>query len=111
MLISKSEVKQENGRRDKDLSAEGMNVPGPGKLIPVYVMGKQYMVPETLTIMKAMEYAGGLRLPRRYLWSLPDRIPESRRIQASYRAGLPDGGRAGHVPGPDTVLSCQPCQL
>jgi len=28
------------------------------KLIPVFVMGKRYMVPETLTIMKAMEYAG-----------------------------------------------------
>jgi len=28
------------------------------KLIPIYVMGKQYMVPESLTIMKAMEYAG-----------------------------------------------------
>jgi len=27
-------------------------------LIPVYIMGKQYMVPSTLTIMKAMEYAG-----------------------------------------------------
>lgn len=27
-------------------------------LIPVYIMGKQYMVPPTLTIMKAMEYAG-----------------------------------------------------
>jgi ferredoxin len=35
------------------------NVPGGvGKLIPVYVMGKRYVVPETLTIMKAMEYAG-----------------------------------------------------
>jgi Fe-S oxidoreductase len=28
------------------------------KLIPVYVMGKKYDVPESLTIMKAMEYAG-----------------------------------------------------
>ncbi len=28
------------------------------KFIPVYVMGKRYMVPETLTIMKALEYAG-----------------------------------------------------
>ena len=28
------------------------------KLIPVYVMGKRYYVPKTLTIMKAMEYAG-----------------------------------------------------
>ncbi|MBD3257943.1 4Fe-4S dicluster domain-containing protein [candidate division GN15 bacterium] len=29
-----------------------------GKLIPIYVMGKQYMVPDSLTIMKAIEYAG-----------------------------------------------------
>ena len=28
------------------------------KLIPVYVMGKRYEVPEGLTLMKAMEYAG-----------------------------------------------------
>ncbi len=27
-------------------------------LIPVYIIGKRYMVPPTLTIMKAMEYAG-----------------------------------------------------
>lgn len=27
-------------------------------LIPVYIMGKQYMVPSSLTIMKAMEWAG-----------------------------------------------------
>jgi len=27
-------------------------------MIPVYIMGKKYMVPESLTIMKAMEYAG-----------------------------------------------------
>ncbi len=30
----------------------------PGALIPVYVMGRRYEVPEGLTIMKAMEYAG-----------------------------------------------------
>ena len=28
------------------------------KMIPVYIMGKRYEVPEALTIMKAMEYAG-----------------------------------------------------
>ncbi|MBN1211145.1 MAG: 4Fe-4S dicluster domain-containing protein [candidate division Zixibacteria bacterium] len=28
------------------------------RLIPVYIMGKKYEVPETLTIMKAIEYAG-----------------------------------------------------
>ncbi|MCP4634792.1 MAG: 4Fe-4S dicluster domain-containing protein [candidate division Zixibacteria bacterium] len=28
------------------------------KMIPIYIMGKKYDVPNTLTIMKAMEYAG-----------------------------------------------------
>jgi succinate dehydrogenase/fumarate reductase-like Fe-S protein len=28
------------------------------KLVPIYIMGKRYDVPETLTIMKAMEHAG-----------------------------------------------------
>jgi ferredoxin len=28
------------------------------ELIPIYIMGKKYMVPPSLTIMKAMEYAG-----------------------------------------------------
>jgi succinate dehydrogenase/fumarate reductase-like Fe-S protein len=28
------------------------------KMIPIFIMGKRYEVPETLTIMKAMEYAG-----------------------------------------------------
>jgi succinate dehydrogenase/fumarate reductase-like Fe-S protein len=28
------------------------------ELVPVYIMGKQYLVPRGLTIMKAMEYAG-----------------------------------------------------
>jgi len=28
------------------------------KMIPIFVMGKRYEVPETLTIMKALEYAG-----------------------------------------------------
>ncbi|MGB9775900.1 MAG: 4Fe-4S dicluster domain-containing protein [Anaerolineae bacterium] len=31
---------------------------GQENLIPVFIMGKQYMVPAGLTIMKAMEYAG-----------------------------------------------------
>ena len=28
------------------------------KLVPIFIMGKKYEVPESLTIMKAMEYAG-----------------------------------------------------
>ena len=33
-------------------------LPEGARTIPIYVMGKKYDVPETLTIMKAMEYAG-----------------------------------------------------
>lgn len=33
-------------------------LPEGARTIPVYIMGKKYEVPETLTIMKAMEYAG-----------------------------------------------------
>lgn len=33
-------------------------LPEGAKTIPIYVMGKRYEVPETLTIMKAMEFAG-----------------------------------------------------
>jgi formate hydrogenlyase subunit 6/NADH:ubiquinone oxidoreductase subunit I len=29
-----------------------------GKMIPIYIMGKEYMVPETVTILKAFEYSG-----------------------------------------------------
>ena len=37
------------GKKDTSIEA---------KMIPIYVMGKRYEVPETLTIMKALEYAG-----------------------------------------------------
>jgi len=39
-------------------AVEARTTPGSARLIPVFVMGKRYEVPETLTIMKAMEYAG-----------------------------------------------------
>ena len=32
--------------------------PAGAKEIPIHIMGREYMVPETLTIMKAIEYAG-----------------------------------------------------
>jgi formate hydrogenlyase subunit 6/NADH:ubiquinone oxidoreductase subunit I len=35
----------------------------PGKMVAIYIMGKQYQVPEGLTIQQALEYAG-LRLLR-----------------------------------------------
>jgi len=33
-------------------------LPEGASTIPIYIMGKRYDVPETLTIMKAMEFAG-----------------------------------------------------
>jgi succinate dehydrogenase/fumarate reductase-like Fe-S protein len=40
------------------MTTEGQPEVTDAELIPVYIMGKRYMVPPTLTIMKAMEYAG-----------------------------------------------------
>ena len=49
-----SEVKKEIrvATGDRAILPEGT------KLVPIYVMGKQYQVPETMTIQKAVEYAG-----------------------------------------------------
>lgn len=56
--MNRPEEKQNSNVVDAP-GVEGKDAPGTvGKLIPVYVMGKRYEVPETLTIMKAMEYAG-----------------------------------------------------
>lgn len=56
--MSEIEDKQDRSESGRSLPVESQSPTGTGKLISVYVMGKQYMVPETLTIMKAMEYAG-----------------------------------------------------
>ncbi len=40
------------------MSTEEQGVQIKTKLIPIFIMGKQYMVPDSLTIMKAIEYAG-----------------------------------------------------
>ena len=43
----------------KPLSTGDRTIPPEGaKMIPIYIMGKQYLVPESLTIMKAIEYSG-----------------------------------------------------
>jgi ferredoxin len=41
----------------RDTSKEAMNTMSED-LVPVFIMGKSYEVPDSLTIMKAMEYAG-----------------------------------------------------
>ena len=56
--MSEIEDKQGRSEQSKSLPVGPQSTTGTGKLIPVYVMGKRYMLPETLTIMKAMEYAG-----------------------------------------------------
>ncbi len=43
----------------KILATGDRTIPPEGaKMIPIYIMGKQYIVPESLTIMKAIEYSG-----------------------------------------------------
>ena len=43
----------------RPLATGDRTIPPEGaKMIPIYIMGKQYMVPESLTIMKAIEYSG-----------------------------------------------------
>ena len=49
---SKNDRVQQIATGDRAILPEG------AKTIPIYIMGKKYEVPETLTIMKAMEYAG-----------------------------------------------------
>ena len=39
-------------------ATEDKRAQGAAKMIPVYIMGKKYEVPDSLTIMKAVEYAG-----------------------------------------------------
>jgi len=56
--MSVTEGKQNNDAGEAPGTEVGEVSGSTGKLIPVYVMGKRYEVPETLTIMKAMEYAG-----------------------------------------------------
>lgn len=53
-------AKNDSGNKPNTKMATGDRaiLPEGAKTIPVYVMGKKYEVPETLTIMKAMEYVG-----------------------------------------------------
>lgn len=48
----------ENKQTLKMATGDRAILPEGAKTIPVYIMGKKYDVPETLTIMKAMEYVG-----------------------------------------------------
>lgn len=52
--------KEKSGDKSKKTMATGDRavLPEGAKTIPIYIMGKKYEVPETLTILKAMEYAG-----------------------------------------------------
>ena len=47
-----------NAKDNQETDLKGKTEADKLKLIPVYVMGKRYQVPEALTIMKALEYAG-----------------------------------------------------
>ncbi|TAN62938.1 4Fe-4S dicluster domain-containing protein [bacterium] len=49
----------DDNKKQKPLATGDRTIPPAGaKMIAIYIMGREYMVPETLTIMKAIEYAG-----------------------------------------------------
>jgi len=83
----------------KPLTTGDRTIPPEGaRMIPIYIMGREYVVPETLTIMKAVEYAGYtyVRVQGRHLRGLRHLLPLHRGLQAQDRARLPDRGRAQH---------------
>jgi ferredoxin len=49
---------KEKNKNSAEVGAEEKRAATEAKLIPIYIMGKRYEVPEGLTIMKATEYAG-----------------------------------------------------
>ncbi len=57
--MSEAETTQSVEQRvQKMATGDRAILPEGAKTIPIFIMGKRYEVPETLTIMKAMEYAG-----------------------------------------------------
>ena len=56
--MAETENIQSNQQIPKMATGDRAILPEGARTIPVYVMGKRYEVPETLTIMKAMEFAG-----------------------------------------------------
>ena len=67
-------------------------------LVNVYLFGKRYQVPESLTIMKAMEYAG-YQLVRGCGCRLCDDLSYQRTAGIKDLSRLPDAGGGGHVCG------------
>jgi succinate dehydrogenase/fumarate reductase-like Fe-S protein len=57
--MSEAETTQSVEQRVQKMATGDRTIlPEGAKTIPIFIMGKRYEVPETLTIMKAMEYAG-----------------------------------------------------
>ena len=57
-MLKKEETSRQRQTRTSSTTAVKEKRQIAAKLIPIYIMGKRYEVPEGLTIMKAMEYAG-----------------------------------------------------
>ena len=85
-------------------------------MIPIYIMGKQYIVPESLTIMKAIEYSGfkytrgcGCR------GGICGACATFYRIEGNYKlktgSGLPDGSRGEYDPRAAAVFPVEQAEL
>jgi formate hydrogenlyase subunit 6/NADH:ubiquinone oxidoreductase subunit I len=79
------------------------------KMIDIFLMGKRYTVPETLTIMDAMEYAGyqmkrGCGCRAGFCGACATVYRMAGDYELKVGSGLPDQGGRWHVPGPDTLF-------
>jgi len=71
------------------------------QMVNVFIMGKQYKVPASLTIMKAFEYAGyklirGCGCRNRFLWCLCNRLPHQRGQRTEGMSGMFHTGGRGY---------------
>ena len=60
--------------------------------VDIYLFGKKYTVPDDLTIMRAMEYAGYQLVRQRILRRMCNDLPHQRRPRTSRMSCLPNQG-------------------
>jgi hypothetical protein len=77
------------------------------RMVTIEISGKQVQVPEGITVIKAMWYAGQeRRVPRWFLRRLRDVLPHERRSKSPHLFGVPNGGSGRHVLHHDAAFSC-----
>lgn len=86
------------------------------KLVDIYVMGKRYKVPEGLTIMTALEYAGykyvrGCGCRGGFCRCLRYDLQTRGRVQVEDGPGVSNGGQGRYVLGPTSLRTRCPGRI